>query len=126
MDSSWNLLDVNRFWTKILLAILLHSLLSSFSILSAAPEIRATLSDSLSEDPDNDNRVDAGERLTYTVILSNTGTMDATGVIFMATPDLNTMLRMGSVASTPLAIKDLYTTDEDTVLTLPPPWGSGQ
>jgi uncharacterized repeat protein (TIGR01451 family) len=50
-----------------------------------------------------------GDILTYTVVITNTGGADATGVIFTDTIDPNTTLVPGSVNSSPVAFDDSYT-----------------
>jgi uncharacterized repeat protein (TIGR01451 family) len=50
-----------------------------------------------------------GDTLTYTVVITNTGAADATGVSFTDTIDPNTTLVPGSVNSSPIAFNDTYT-----------------
>jgi len=75
---------------------------------SGAQTIEADLSDQL---------LPGGDEVQYNLTISNTGVGDASGVIFSATIDLNTMLIVGSVRSTPIARDDLFATDEDTAFT---------
>jgi len=59
----------------------------------------ASKTDSLLIDADGNGLVSAGDTLLYTVTIWNEGTADATGVIFSDTPDPNTTLVAGSVAT---------------------------
>jgi uncharacterized repeat protein (TIGR01451 family) len=83
-------------------------LISSGIAAAAAPAITATKTDSF-PDTDGDGKAQAGETITYTVTVTNNGTGDATGVAFNDSPDANTTLVNGSIATTPLAFNDLYT-----------------
>src|SRR2546423_13157872 len=49
-----------------------------------------------------------GDTLTYTVVITNSGTSDATGVNFSDTIDPNTTLVAGSVIASPIANDDSY------------------
>ena len=108
--------------TKILprsLALLaLLCMLYAFNVLAAqpptAPAISATKRDALLVDNDGDGLADRGDRLQYTVVVSNTGSVDATTVIFSDALDANTSLISGSLQTTPLAYDGAVTTDEDT------------
>ena len=55
--------------------------------------------DSLIVDADSDGYYSAGDTILYEVTIWNEGTLDATGVVFMDTPDPNTTLVTGSVAT---------------------------
>src|SRR5262249_17599511 len=85
--------------------------------------IGATKDDSLVTDVDGDGRADPGDTLGYTVVISSTGSTDATGVQFADTVDPNTALVAGSVHASPLAFNDTYFTAGNTKLyvgTTPP------
>ncbi len=73
------------------------------------PMITATKTDQLLIDNDADNAADTGDTLKYTVTITNSGSMDALGVMFNDTVDANTTLDGGSIRTTPLAINDSYT-----------------
>ncbi|OJV14656.1 MAG: hypothetical protein BGO21_18300 [Dyadobacter sp. 50-39] len=64
----------------------------------------------------------AGDEITYTVTISNSGT-DATGVVFSETLDPNTTLVAGSVTASPIAVNDSYNTIGNVGLDIPA--GSG-
>jgi uncharacterized repeat protein (TIGR01451 family) len=51
-------------------------------------------------DVDSDGLADPGDTLLYTIVITNSGTGDATGVVFNDTPDANTALVTGSVTTT--------------------------
>jgi len=68
-----------------------------------APIITATLAD----DIPLANKKDPGATITYTAIISNTGT-DASNVVYTDTLDSNTTLVPGSVKTTPIAFDDAY------------------
>src|SRR5262245_27685033 len=85
---------------------------------AAAPAISATKTDALLIDQDHDGKADPGDTLRYTVVVSNTGGADATGVTFNDTLDTHTALVPGSIKTTPLAVDQAATTAEDTPLAL--------
>jgi uncharacterized repeat protein (TIGR01451 family) len=60
----------------------------------------ASKADSLLIDADGNGQASPGDTLLYTVTVWNEGTADATGVVFTDTPDPNTTLVVGSVATT--------------------------
>ncbi len=62
-----------------------------------APAVRATKSATLAVDADGDGVPSPGDTLEYTVVISNSGTGPAQGMVFSDTPDLNTSLIAGSV-----------------------------
>lgn len=64
------------------------------------PDVSASKAVELTDDLNGDGATGPGDTLTYTVILVNSGTGDATGVVFTDTPDANTSLLAGSVATT--------------------------
>jgi large repetitive protein len=84
-----------------------HALARYFPTL-LLPAITATKTDALVGDVNGDNVANPGDTLKYTVTITNSGSTDATGVTFNDTPDPNTTLVPGSVATTPLAIADSY------------------
>jgi uncharacterized repeat protein (TIGR01451 family) len=90
----------------------------AFNVLAAqpptAPAISATKRDALLVDNDGDGLADRGDRLQYTVVVSNTGSVEATGVIFSDALDANTTLISGSLQTTPLAYDGAATTAEAT------------
>jgi trimeric autotransporter adhesin len=51
----------------------------------------------------------ATDVLEYTAVVSNSGSTDATGVVFTDVLDNNTTLVAGSITSTPIAVDDNYT-----------------
>ena len=60
-----------------------------------------------------------GDTLTYTVVISNSGTSDATGVNFTDTIDPNTTLVPGSVKASPIAVDDNYHTIGNVNISVP-------
>src|SRR5215204_4144896 len=72
--------------------------------LAVAPIITATKSDAFPSHPSG--KAEAGDTITYTVQINNSGT-DATGVVFNDTVDANTTLVPG-FTTTPVAIDDSY------------------
>jgi VCBS repeat-containing protein len=79
------------------------------------PNITATMSDSF-VDNNASGKADPGSTVTYTATISNTGTADATGVMFDDTPDPNTAQVIGSVKVSPLAFADSYNVKQNTTL----------
>jgi len=71
----------------------------------AAPNIVATKVDSYAGAP---NPANPGDVITYDVTISNTGTADATAVVFNDTIDPNTTLVPGSVNTQPITTDDAY------------------
>ncbi|NUN96066.1 MAG: cadherin-like domain-containing protein [Candidatus Omnitrophica bacterium] len=84
--------------------------------ISWSQNVTATLEDNLQVDNNMNSNPDGGDTLRYTLILSNTGVMDATGVIADVTLDLNTLFVTGSIYTSPIARKDVYSTTEDAML----------
>gem|GEM_PF-3865804 len=80
-----------------------------------APNLSATLTDSFVDTSPADGRADPGSTVTYTAVISNSGS-DATGVSFSDTLDGNTTLVPGSLKVSPLAFNDLYSTANNTQL----------
>lgn len=74
---------------------------------TTVPTIAATKVDTQILDNDSDNRADPGDRVRYTVTITNTGNQ-ALNVDLSDTVDLNTTLVPGSTSSTPLALNDQY------------------
>ncbi|HNJ42452.1 MAG TPA: Ig-like domain-containing protein, partial [Acidobacteriota bacterium] len=72
------------------------------------PIITATKTDALQNDVDTDGAADPGDRLRYTVVITNSGGGNATGVNFSDTIGASTTLVAGSVVASPLAINDSY------------------
>ncbi len=70
------------------------------------PAITATKTDSF-PDPNNDDKAEPGDIITYSVTVMNNGT-DATNVQFTDTVDANTTLVGGSVTTQPIASNDSY------------------
>src|SRR5215831_5152537 len=64
-----------------------------------------------------------GDTLTYTVVITNTGATDATGVNFLDTIDANTTLVGGSLKISPVAVNDTYNTIGNVNISVPA--GSG-
>jgi hypothetical protein len=87
----------------------------------SAANIAATKNDTLLIDSDGDGKADPGDTLRYTVVVSNTGTADATGLVISDTLDPNTALVAGSARVSPLAFADSYSTLRDTPLTIAAP-----
>jgi hypothetical protein len=69
-------------------------------------------------DNDSDNVADTGDTLKYTVTITNSGSMDATGVMFNDTVDANTTLDNGSIKTTPIAVDDSYTATGNVQITI--------
>jgi uncharacterized repeat protein (TIGR01451 family) len=71
-----------------------------------APSLTATKTDSFTDD-NGDGKAEPGQTITYTVTVTNNGSMDATGVVFNDTVDPNTTL-VGQVQTQPIAGNDSY------------------
>src|SRR5262245_45352368 len=96
----------------------LERFLSVPSILPmAGPTITAT------KNVDVHTHAHPGDTLMYTVVISNTGMADATGVNFTDTIDANTTLVPGSLAISPIAQNDSYNTIGNVNISVPA--GSG-
>ena len=74
---------------------------------TSAAVVAATKVDTQIVDTDGDTRVDPGDRVRYTVTVTNTGN-EALAVDLSDTVDANTTLVAGSVSSTPVAHNDQY------------------
>lgn len=70
--------------------------------------LSATKVDALLNDANGDGAASPGDTLRYTVTITNSGDMDATGVVFTDTIDPNTTLVPGSVKASPVAVDDFY------------------
>lgn len=62
-------------------------------------EVSASKTDELVDDVDGDGNAGPGDTVRYTVVLTNTGSQDASNVVFDDTPDSNTALVVGSVTA---------------------------
>lgn len=78
--------------------------------------IVATKRDVFATDADSDGLGDANDVVRYTVIITNTGSTDATGVAFNDTLDDDSALVAGSVRVSPLARPDVFNTVGNTQL----------
>ncbi len=83
---------------------------ASTSLAPLATTITATKVDALQTDVNLNGKADPGDTLMYTVTITNTGAMDATGVNFADTIDANTTLVPGSLTASPIAVNDTYQT----------------
>ena len=83
-----------------------------------ACSISATKVDALVVDNDSDTKADPGDTLEYTVVISNGGGSDCTGVSFSDTEDPNTTLVPGSVMTTPIARNDSYSATGNVSITI--------
>jgi uncharacterized repeat protein (TIGR01451 family) len=86
----------------------------------AAPIITATKTATF-PDPDGNGKAEPGDTISYTVVISNTGTADATGVTFDDNPDPNTTLVPGSIQSSPVAVNDSYSAIGNVQISIPAP-----
>lgn len=86
-------------------------------VVTAVPVIAATKVDALIIDNDSDLKADPGDRLRYTVTITNTGS-EALSVDLTDTVDANTTLVAGSVNSTPVAKNDQYSWFGNVTLTV--------
>lgn len=68
--------------------------------LNAAPALTATKDATLAVDVDTDGFVDPGDTVLHTIVLTNSGNEDASGLAFNDVPDANTALVVGSVTTT--------------------------
>ncbi|HLG15598.1 MAG TPA: HYR domain-containing protein [Blastocatellia bacterium] len=95
----------------------MKNLLATASAFSpASPSVSAMKSHMLS-----DPQADPGDTITYTVVISNTGMMDATGVNFSDTIDPNTTLVANSLIVSPIAVNDSYNTIGNVNIDVPAP-----
>jgi hypothetical protein len=84
---------------------------------AATPVIVAQLRDVLTIDNPPINQANPGDQLTYTTVIKNTGTGDATGVTLTEPAPTNTTLVGGSVKTSSLAKDESYSTPFNTALT---------
>ena len=77
-----------------------NKVLKSSMALPAGPTISATKTYTPS------GNANPGDTLMYSIVISNTGTMDALGVTLTDTIDPNTTLVAGSVIASPIAVDD--------------------
>lgn len=89
---------------------------------TATPALKAALRDSVSIDLGVPNQANPGDQLTYTTVIKDTGTADATNVILTQPIPTNTTLVNGYRTSS-LARDDGYTTGAGSTLAVLP--GSG-
>ncbi len=87
----------------------------------ADPYVDASKDDALTNDVDGDTLADPGDTITYTVIISNSGNADATGVSYSDTIDGNSTLVPGSVKTTPVAVDDDYNAVGNVSISVPAP-----
>ncbi|MCC6616139.1 MAG: DUF11 domain-containing protein [Anaerolineae bacterium] len=73
---------------------------NSDTVSADLPNVAASKTDALTGDVDNNGLVDPGDTIGYTVVISNSGIVDATAVVFTDAPDANTTLLVGSVTTT--------------------------
>lgn len=88
----------------------------------AAVTIAATKTDFLQNDADGSGGPTPGDTIRYTVVITNSGDTDATGVIFDDTPDPNTTLS-GTLHTAPVAFDDAYASLGNVGISVPA--GSG-
>lgn len=86
----------------------------------AGPAITATKVDGFA-DPDGNGKAEPGNTISYSVTISNTGDMPATGVVFNDTVDPNTTLVPGSINVSPNAVNDTYNTIGNVQISLAAP-----
>ncbi len=66
---------------------------------SPSVHVEATLADALAADQDGDGVADPGDRVRYTALLRNTGSITAPSTVFAITPDPFSRLVVGSVST---------------------------
>lgn len=64
------------------------------------PNVEATKTHAMFDDADGSGGYTSGDTILYTVVTTNDGNLDASGVTFSDTPDTNTTLQVGSVTTT--------------------------
>ncbi len=95
------------------------------TVTGAAPAVvtlDATKTDLLQNDADNSGGPTPGDTIRYTVVITNSGDTDASGVIFSDTPDPNTTLS-GTLHTAPVAFDDAYASLGNVGISVPA--GSG-
>ena len=90
-----------------LFAVVLTATSLLVGLAGAAVTITATKIDTLVVDNDGDGEAGPGDLLRYTIVVTNSGDEDATGVVFTDTIDMNTTLT-GTVHVSPIAFDDSY------------------
>ncbi len=80
-----------------------------------SPNIEATKTDSLVIDADGNGVPSAGDTIQYTVAITNSGSLDASGVTFSDTPDANSTLVVGSVTTSQGTVTSGNTPGDTTV-----------
>jgi hypothetical protein len=88
-------------------------------VVFAAPVIVATKVDAFPVHPSG--KAEPGDVVSYTVTISNTGDMDATGVTFTDNVDTNTTLNAGSVNTQPITDPDTYPASGNIPISLAAP-----
>ncbi|HEX6639996.1 MAG TPA: hypothetical protein VF215_02730, partial [Thermoanaerobaculia bacterium] len=83
--------------------------------LTVPPNVTASKSDSLAIDVDSDGLAEPGDTLLYTIVVTNSGTGAANGVMLNDTPGANTTLVVGSVTTTAGSIVTGNTAGDSTV-----------
>ncbi len=83
-----------------------------------APTLSATKVDELFTDT-GVTGFSPGDVIRYTIVISNTGNMDATGVQFNDVIDANTTLVPGSLETSPVAVNDSYSSLGNVGITVP-------
>jgi hypothetical protein len=107
-------------WKRWGILPLLLSIALTFVIVatvSAAVAITATKTDTFVGIHDGDGKADPGETIEYTVVVTNSGDTDATGVAFNDIIDANTTLVPGSLVVSPLALDETYSSVGNMTLT---------
>ncbi len=86
--------------------------------IETTPQLTASKTDALFVDVDLDGNVDVGDRIKYTITITNPdddGNLDAPGVIFNDTPDPSTSLFVGSVMTSQGSVTIGNTAGDTTV-----------
>jgi len=83
--------------------------------LTLTPDVSATKTAVLFTDANNNGQADPGDRLRYTITVTNSGSGDALAVVFDDTPDANTNLVAGSVTTTAGTVTTGNTAGDTTV-----------
>jgi uncharacterized repeat protein (TIGR01451 family) len=107
----------------VVFALVALGVLVAFGTAGANPVIEATKTDLLTVDIDADNFADPGDTIRYTNFVTNTGSTDATNVVFNDTIDSNTTLVPGSLRTTPIARHDQYASLGNVGISVPPASG---
>ncbi|MGE0085837.1 MAG: hypothetical protein AB7S75_15620, partial [Desulfococcaceae bacterium] len=77
--------------------------------------LSAEKSDALHTDADGNGYPSPGDTIAYTAVIENTGTLDATGVVFTDIPDINTNLVATSVSTSQGTVSKGNTAGDKTV-----------